>query len=156
MGYGKEYFIIQSVFMDRVPPPRVHMHFRMFDVATSVPIGDLSGAGVTPPGSTTDLTKKPSASAANGHAVTTTPVTSIEVDVPENERLVFDEWLRNLWSIKDQMIDAYHRSGLSSPEKPLASEYSTNEDSKAFASAYPAVEIPVKLVSCFPLKLDMH
>ena len=150
MGYGKDYHIIQSVFMDRVPPPMVHMHLRLFDVSSSVPIGDLSGVGITPPGSSTDLSKLPptpelASSATNGHAAQ--PATSLEADVPEDERVAFDKWLTDLWRIKDKTIDGYHRSvvpPLTGIEKSDAA-YSTNETAKVFPSALPAQVIPIKL-----------
>ncbi|KAH9937532.1 uncharacterized protein B0H18DRAFT_971080 [Fomitopsis serialis] len=32
-GYGQSYYTLRSMFVDRVPPPAVHMHIRCFDVA---------------------------------------------------------------------------------------------------------------------------
>ena len=51
MGYGQDYYTMRSVFLDGVYPPLIHMHMRMFDVASEVPIGDLSAtrANVVPP-----------------------------------------------------------------------------------------------------------
>lgn len=144
MGYSKDYYIIPSVFMDRVPPPVVHMHLRLFDVASTVPIGDLSNAPVTPPGSSTDFFKPPppnsALSASNGQSAT-----SQGIDVPEHERLEFDRWLTELWRIKDKTIDAFHRSAPGVEKSDLA--YSTNEEAKVFASTLPAQVIPIKVRS---------
>ncbi|KNZ73498.1 hypothetical protein J132_03262 [Termitomyces sp. J132] len=38
MGYGQNYYTLRSIFMDGVPPPVIHIHLKMFDVATDVPI----------------------------------------------------------------------------------------------------------------------
>ncbi|TRM61486.1 acyltransferase-domain-containing protein [Schizophyllum amplum] len=96
MGYGQDYYTMRSVFLDGVFPPMINMHIRMFDVATEVPIGDLSStkAHVVPPSNGPDEGK-----------------TTVEVDIPEKEKEVFDAWLRLLWTEKDNSIDAYHRSG---------------------------------------------
>jgi hypothetical protein len=110
--------------MDRVPPPVIHMHLRIFDVSTSVPIGDLThtDASKLPPTSTPTLTN------GNGHAHThtDTPAHVIEVDVPERERVRFDEWLRNLWREKDAKFEEYHTKG-------------------GFSSKVAAVEIPLRI-----------
>lgn len=42
MGYGQSYYTLRSIFFDGVPPPRIHLHLRLFDVSKEVPIGDLS------------------------------------------------------------------------------------------------------------------
>ncbi|EUC63798.1 acyltransferase [Rhizoctonia solani AG-3 Rhs1AP] len=43
-GYGQAYYTLRSVFMQGVPPPRVHVHLRLYDVANDVPIGAPRGA----------------------------------------------------------------------------------------------------------------
>lgn len=90
-GYGQSFYTLRSIFCDRVPPPIVHMHLRMFDVAKDVPIGDISGTNpaVTPNGSIHE---------------------PVEVDFPDQEKTVFDEWLRQLWMDKDDFITTFHRS----------------------------------------------
>jgi hypothetical protein len=66
------------------------MHLRIFDVAKDVPIGDISGTNpaVTPNGSNHE---------------------PVEVDFPDQEKTVFDEWLRKLWMDKDEFITTFHR-----------------------------------------------
>ncbi|KAJ7071291.1 acyltransferase-domain-containing protein [Mycena amicta] len=83
LRYGQDYYTLRSVFFNGVPPPAIHMHLRMFDVATEVPIGDLSK---------TNSAVLPDSKAA------------VEVDIPESEKDAFDVWLRELWQEKDESI----------------------------------------------------
>lgn len=89
MGYGQSYYTLRSVFLDRVPPPALHVHIRLFDVSTSVPIGDISAS---------NLNTLPARSAG---------APGVEVDFPETEKQVFDLWLRELWRDKDKMLQRY-------------------------------------------------
>ncbi|KAH8110656.1 acyltransferase-domain-containing protein [Phellopilus nigrolimitatus] len=130
MGYGQMYYTLRSIFMDRVPPPVVHMHLRLLDVARDVPIGDLSVA---------DPTGVPRA-VANGHAVEE-GAGGVEAAVPEAERAAFEAWLRALWRVKDETLDAFYRSGAR-----RAKEEGGNAE-RAFGSAAPPVEVPVALRS---------
>jgi len=98
LHYGQDYYTLRSIFCDGVAPPVIHMHLRLFNVTTDVPIGDLS---------TTQSTKIPNGS-TNGDAV--------EVDIPPREKAVFDEWLRNLWQEKDEFITRYLSSGHTSDD----------------------------------------
>ncbi|KAL1737927.1 hypothetical protein HDZ31DRAFT_70613 [Schizophyllum fasciatum] len=68
----------------------------MFDVASEVPIGDLSS---TRP----DLVPQ-SKNPGPGKS-------TIEVDIPEAEKGVFDAWLRRLWTEKDETIEAFFTNG---------------------------------------------
>lgn len=43
-GYGQAYYTLRSIFVQGVPPPRVHVHLRLYDVAKDVPIGTPRGA----------------------------------------------------------------------------------------------------------------
>ena len=90
MGYGQSYYTLRSIFMDRVPPPFIHLHIRCYDVAKSVPIGDLQ------------TSETESYSNLKG---------DVNTDIPEHERQKFDLWLRDRWSEKDEMIDNYHSRG---------------------------------------------
>jgi hypothetical protein len=98
MKYGQDYYTLRSIFFDRVPPPVVHMHLRVFDVSKDVPIGDVSvsNPSVLPKGQ------------ANGHAV--------EVDFPEEEKAKFDLWLRELWRDKDELVGRFYQSVVSGHE----------------------------------------
>ena len=78
-GYGQSYYTLRSIFFDGVPPPKVHMHIRCFDVAQDVPLGDLSA---------TRPSKIPNGSSSTKGAV--------EVEIPETEKEIFDKWLREI------------------------------------------------------------
>lgn len=91
--------------MDGVPPPTVHMHIRLFDVATSVPIGDLS---------LSKLSNIPDEENGLTHS------DPVEAEVPESERIAFDLWLRDLWREKDSKFLEYLTHGvLKSGEKSV-------------------------------------
>lgn len=112
LGYGQDYYTLRSVFFDGVAPPAIHMHLRMFDVKTGVPIGDLAGAG-----------------AGGGSEPDRRPRRVVEVDIPGEEKDVFDLWLRKLWQEKDDAMDRFFAGGALAPK-----------DSPA-----PVVEIPLAL-----------
>lgn len=88
MGYGQSYYTLRSIFYDGVPPPVIHIHLRMFDVASDVPIGDVSASN---------------SSALSGR--------SVEADIPEAEKAQFDLWLRELWQDKDRMMSKFLETG---------------------------------------------
>lgn len=73
--------------MNRVIAPKIHFHIRVFDVKKGVPIGDLTE---TEP---SDIQP------------------TVEVDVPEVERVAFDGWLQSLWREKDASFDRYYATG---------------------------------------------
>ncbi|KAG6845963.1 hypothetical protein H0H87_011011 [Tephrocybe sp. NHM501043] len=84
--------------MNGVPPPVIHIHLKMFDVATGVPIGDTSPLSGSP---------------------SQTP--DQEKDLSE-EKKTFDGWLRGLWQEKDELVTEFlqtnsFRSGGMSPVK---------------------------------------
>lgn len=110
MGYGQSYYTLRSLFLDGVAPPAIHMHLRMFDVRNGVPIGNLVG---TSSAGTPDPKAK--------HIM--------EVDIPSDEKEVFDVWLRKLWQEKDEGMDKFfERDTLDSKDKPM-----------------PPIEIPLRL-----------
>jgi lysocardiolipin and lysophospholipid acyltransferase len=88
MGYGQTYYTLRSIFMGGVPPPAVHIHLRIFDVASGVPVGAIPSRQLTVDG---PLNK--------------------EVEMPEEEKETFDVWLRELWQEKDESIARVHESG---------------------------------------------
>ncbi|KAG8219973.1 acyltransferase-domain-containing protein [Butyriboletus roseoflavus] len=97
-GYGQSYYTLRSIFCDRVPPPVVHMHLRIFDVAKDVPICNISES-IIPNGS------------ANTRA---------ELDLSEPDKAVFDIWLRKLWSEKDDYITKFLETGTApNKQKPV-------------------------------------
>ncbi|KAF9650669.1 acyltransferase-domain-containing protein [Thelephora ganbajun] len=89
--YGQSYYTLRSIFFDRIPPPAVHMHVRVFDVSRDVPIGDIS--------------------ATNPDVLPQNEGEAVEAEVPETEKEVFDGWLKNLWREKDSMMVRYLETG---------------------------------------------
>jgi len=67
--------------MDRIPPPAIHIHLRMFDVASDVPIRSMSAKD-----------------------------TPDDIEFSEEDRSQFDLWLRELWKDKDNLISTFHES----------------------------------------------
>ena len=144
MGYGQSYYTLRSIFFDRIPPPVIHMHLRMFDVARDVPIGDLSSArpDFLPNGSSHSHSpsSSPSAYAPTRSSSSTPPTGATEVDIPESEKTAFDAWLRQLWTDKDDFITAFHASSHLSLASTLLHAVAR------ISGANPkAVEIPVRL-----------
>lgn len=92
MKYGQDYYTLRSIFFDRVPPPVIHVHLRVFDVAKDIPIGASSSNASVDPND-----------ASTGQAV--------EVEFPEKEKENFDLWVRQLWQDKDQLMVRFLESG---------------------------------------------
>jgi len=40
-GYGQDYYTLRSIFLNGIPPPRVHVHIRYFKVG-DIPLGELN------------------------------------------------------------------------------------------------------------------
>ncbi|KAG6900157.1 hypothetical protein C0993_002086 [Termitomyces sp. T159_Od127] len=83
MKYGQDYYTLRSIFMDGVPPPVIHIHLKMFNVATHLPIGDLTSDTRIP----YELSRQ-------------------DENVLE-EKKAFDVWLRELWQEKDILITRF-------------------------------------------------
>lgn len=99
LGYGQDYYTLRSLFFDGVAPPAIHIHLRMFDVTGGVPIGNLAGTS---------------------NAGTPDPKAKrvVEVDIPADEKEVFDEWLRKLWQEKDDSMERFFETGSLAPKGP--------------------------------------
>lgn len=83
-AYGQSYFTLRSVFLDGVPPPRIHLHLKMFHVTSQIPIGDVDVFSE----------KAPSQSRK-------------EDEIPMVESAAFEKWLLELWRKKDKMIETF-------------------------------------------------
>lgn len=104
--------------MQGVPPPFVHIHFSILDVS-KLPIGKLlAGTGSLATGDATDEEKK-----------------------------VFDEWTRQRWRKKDDMLDRFYRDGDFVGGAHTRSVAARAKDAKADHSTTEFAEIPVKLRS---------
>ncbi|KAF4622983.1 hypothetical protein D9613_001976 [Agrocybe pediades] len=107
LGFGQDYYTLRSIFFDGVAPPAIHIHLRMFDV-NAVPIGNLAGTSQS-------TTPDPKAKR------------TVEVDIPSDEKDVFDVWLRKLWEEKDDSMDNFFTSQSLAP------------------AAAPSIDIPLRL-----------
>jgi len=92
LGYGQDYYTLRSIFMNGIPPPVIHIHLKMFDVAADIPIGDMSAKPTLVSG------------APSKHIA--------EVDIPEQEKEAFDTWLRELWQEKDETMTRFFETKL--------------------------------------------
>src|ERR1700722_8858835 len=90
-GYGQSYYTLRSIFCDRIPPPAIHIHLRIFDVASEVPIGSSKDSPID-----------------SARSRRTQPD---DIEFSEEERTRFDLWLRELWQDKDQLISRFHETG---------------------------------------------
>lgn len=106
------------------------MHLRLLDVASSVPIGDLSQTDSTalPPSLPHPQTTAAKLASALPQGTQLAHPSSVEALIPDHERDTFDVWLRELWREKDVMMDEYYATG-------------------AFKSRAGTVDIPLKVKS---------
>lgn len=86
--YGQSYYTLRSVFMDGVPPPKIHLHLKLFRVETEIPIGDVDVVSE----------KTPS-------------FTGNEDEVSRVDSAQFENWLLTLWRQKDDLIEHFHQNG---------------------------------------------
>lgn len=70
----------------------MHMHIRCFDVASEVPLGDVTSSN-------------PDVLPRNDAAQT------VEVDVPDVEKAKFEEWVQNVWREKDVLMGKFLDTG---------------------------------------------
>lgn len=91
MGYGQSYYTLRSIFLDGISPPAIHMHIRLFDITQAVPIGTVAKTK-----STNEIWKREQ---------------NLNVDIPSEEKEIFDLWLRELWQEKDESISRFHETG---------------------------------------------
>ncbi|MBW0501619.1 hypothetical protein O181_041334 [Austropuccinia psidii MF-1] len=88
-GYGQDYYTLQSIFGYGHPPPEVHIHLRIIPVS-EIPIG------------TSHLQQ-----ASSDHEALGGMVDSTYEEVQE-----FDQWLREHWAKKDDMLAKFYKDGV--------------------------------------------
>ncbi|KZT41410.1 hypothetical protein SISSUDRAFT_981995 [Sistotremastrum suecicum HHB10207 ss-3] len=98
-AYGQSHYTLRSVFMSGIPPPNIHLHLRIYDVKTEVPIGDV------------DIRRDKAAT----HSRT-------ESEATQEERQVFENWLLQRWREKDALLEGFHQIGLLAPPKKSQTE----------------------------------
>ncbi|KAG5648129.1 hypothetical protein DXG03_006083 [Asterophora parasitica] len=101
LAYGQDYYTLRSIFLNGIPPPTIHIHLKMFDVATDIPIGDM--------------TAKPTLASSGAPGEHTA-----EVEIPELEKEVFDAWMRDLWQKKDDSMTRFYETASFSQENGIS------------------------------------
>lgn len=166
MGYGQTYYTLRSIFFDGVPPPRIHLHLRLFDVCKEVPIGDPSsslsrssvvngGPQLAPPSHgilSPDTTTSASVSSfepPNDH-VSREQRKKVQDPTPQ-EAALFEQWLRDRWREKDALLERHLNTGtFTEHPKPdvhdpdVSIEFTAKSASSGDSGE---VEIPVELSS---------
>ncbi|SNX87810.1 related to CST26 - protein required for incorporation of stearic acid into phosphatidylinositol [Melanopsichium pennsylvanicum] len=98
-GYGQDYYTLRSVFMQGNPPPAIHIHLRMTSVTDAV-AHDTSSNSIA----VANVESK------NRHMP---PLGEIiqPAESSEEERKQFDEWLRQRWTEKDELMHKFYQHG---------------------------------------------
>lgn len=81
-GYGQDFYTLRSVFFQRVPPPEIHLHLRLYK-QSDIPFGRVSVRDGVGRGA----------------------------EASAEEVKEFEEWLRARWVEKDKLMDAFYRDG---------------------------------------------
>jgi len=92
-AYGQSYYTLRSVFLDGVPPPKIHLHLKLFQVMGGIPIGDVEF-------------REESAQTMSGK----------EAEISRMESARFEEWLVTLWRQKDERLETFLNSGSLDPK----------------------------------------
>lgn len=93
-GYGQSYYTLRSIYFSGVPPPRIHLHLRLYNVETDVPLGKLTTQA------SGTLTRQMSRADQEKN-----------MDPTPEETEIFDKWLRKIWREKDTLVERYLTSG---------------------------------------------
>ncbi|KAG8807189.1 hypothetical protein FRC17_004602, partial [Serendipita sp. 399] len=100
-GYGQSYYTLRSIFMDGIPPPEIVYHIRLYNVQDEVPLrADKSHQAN---GSMTLEERKA--------AALETSKRPESLQISEEDKKVFDTWLRERWMEKDQWLDQWLQRG---------------------------------------------
>jgi hypothetical protein len=98
-GYGQSYYTLRSIFMDAIPPPEIVYHVRLYNVQKDVPIR----ANRRPARSASLDERKAAAQAAIKQPSL--------LEASEEDKKVFDTWLRERWMEKDTWIEDWKQRG---------------------------------------------
>jgi len=93
--WGQSYYTLRSIYLSGVPPPRIHIHLRLFDVHNDLPLGDVSEP----------------ASKADAKSQLSRSQRVKDMEISPEDAAVFDKWLRTRWREKDVLLDRYHATG---------------------------------------------
>lgn len=84
-GYAENYYTLSSTFGRGVPPPAVHLHLRIVDLAAVPSIHPRDAVGKSPK--------------------------QIDDDLTVEDRAIFQEWTRQRWVEKDELMDHFYEHG---------------------------------------------
>src|ERR1700749_474194 len=87
-AYGQSYYTLRSVFLDGVPPPKIHLDLKLFQVKGEIPLGDV-----------------------DVYEGKTSPLNRNEAEISRVESVRFEEWLLDLWRQKDERMECFLTSG---------------------------------------------
>ncbi|KIJ38458.1 hypothetical protein M422DRAFT_176498, partial [Sphaerobolus stellatus SS14] len=90
-GYGQSYYTLRSIYLNGIPPPRIHVHLRMYNVQRDVPLGDLTET----------------ASGADAKKQLSRSQRAKDMDASPAETTIFDKWLRSRWREKDALLERF-------------------------------------------------
>jgi hypothetical protein len=103
--YGQDYYTLRSIFFDGIAPPEVVCHVRFFNVQRDVPL-HANRARQRDTGVTLQQRKEAAKAAAKRPDL---------LEVSEEDKQVFDSWLRERWAEKDAMLEAWYDRGAKGP-----------------------------------------
>lgn len=98
-GYGQSYYTLRSVFMNAIPPPETIYHVRLFNVQREIP---LRASGVMTNGASMDERRA---------AVQAESERPSLLELNDEDKKVFDVWLRERWMEKDAWLNQWHDRG---------------------------------------------
>jgi hypothetical protein len=103
--YGQDYYTLRSIFMDGIAPPEVVCHVRLFNVQRDVPLR-ANRAQQQENGMTLQQRKEAATAAAKRPDL---------LEASEEDKKVFDSWLRERWAEKDAWLEEWHDRGGKGP-----------------------------------------
>lgn len=111
-GYGQSYYTLQTIYMQGVAPPAVHISITLRNISakgtaadgSTMPIGNIT-AGTPKPASTSDAAVAGEAEKAREED------TEITDEANDEERDIFEAWLLERWREKDRLMDDFYENG---------------------------------------------
>lgn len=104
-AYAQTYYSLQSIYTaSKQAPPTVHIHLRKYDL-DGVPIGRVPDVNST-------ATKDPTTGRdSDPYRRRVIRPDKLDDELSEEDRRVFDEWVRDRWTEKDELLDQFYRDG---------------------------------------------
>ncbi|KAG8834405.1 hypothetical protein FRC18_002066 [Serendipita sp. 400] len=99
-GYGQSYYTLRSIFMNGIPPPEIVYHIRLYRVQKEVPLRANQSHQAT--GMSLEERKE---------AALATSKEPDSLQISEDDKTVFDDWLRERWMEKDEWLNEWLQRG---------------------------------------------